>query len=349
MKLVEILAKEMSKWPSGFNDVGQAFAGELHLPGIGEHVRHTKEKYTRSEDWGTAIVTHAQWQAERDRQKGGEWKRHRGNSQPVDEGTWVEVKLRCGDIQQGLANAFLWRHADCDVAANIMQYRVIIQPQAEEPTANVFTGKDAGVEYAFGEPGCDMSKLDWKPLGNAKTGDIEFYSVKAGEAEVNKFCMGKNCNATSKNILHSSECEAEHEASYTGAWAQSSGPLAWRDTIIHCQAIIEDCEREIERNVELLDAEGLMIQTNTKTAMQHYETAVDMSDWRNWKEGDIVEVVIDNDSDLPIGKQYPVSQIEKPGYKGGMPVMIKDEDDCEYWPEDSKYDLRPVFKFVRRP
>lgn len=63
MKLVDILARELKVWPQGFDDVGQADMGSLHLPGLGRHVRHTNESYTKAEDWFAAIVTRAQWQA----------------------------------------------------------------------------------------------------------------------------------------------------------------------------------------------------------------------------------------------------------------------------------------------
>ncbi len=59
MKLVEILARELKEWPEGFSDLGQAVDGCLHLPGIGNHVRHTRDKFTRSSDWAAAIVTRA--------------------------------------------------------------------------------------------------------------------------------------------------------------------------------------------------------------------------------------------------------------------------------------------------
>lgn len=63
MKLIEILACELKEWPEGFDDVGQADFGALHLPGIGKFVRHTGETYTKSDDWLNAIVTRAEWQA----------------------------------------------------------------------------------------------------------------------------------------------------------------------------------------------------------------------------------------------------------------------------------------------
>lgn len=270
MKLVEILAKEMSKWPSGFNDVGQAFTGELHLPGIGEHVRHTKEKYTRSEDWGTAIVTHAQWQAERDRQKGGEWKRHRGNSQPVDEGTWVEVKLRCGDIQQGLANAFLWRHADCDVAANIMQYRVIIQPQAEEVEVRKLEGRDVRLEELM-------------------TGHRLPYEVHCGEVIHGPISMGDEVIAPAHP-----------------KWDQIDGPIKWRDTVNELDAYIEEFTREREALINRLALEGFSLLPAMTAVMG---VADELPTFRDWMVGDIVEVISTENFagvGLRVGDQMPI-------------------------------------------
>lgn len=151
MKLVELLARELSEWPAGFlgndgmtqdkcGDLNTMDAGKSPDFHAGDGVWHGRshsylEGSNRVEvasDYATAVVTKEQWQAERDRQKGGEWKRHRGGPQPVDAGTNVEVKLRCGDIQQGIALDFVWRYSGCDVAANITQYRLISQPQAEE-------------------------------------------------------------------------------------------------------------------------------------------------------------------------------------------------------------------------
>lgn len=129
MKLVELLAKEMIEWPKGFDDVGQADDGSLHLPGVGPHVRHTIEKYTKADDWFESIVTKAQWQAERDRQKGGEWRRHRGGKQPVADDVVVEYKLRDGYADTRSARRLSWTHEGCE--SDVMQYRVISQPQAE--------------------------------------------------------------------------------------------------------------------------------------------------------------------------------------------------------------------------
>lgn len=125
--------------------------------------------------------------------------------------------------------------------------------------------------------------------------------------------------------------------SLVAKWGQIVSPLKWRDAIIHCQAIIEDCEREIERNINLLDAEGLMMQKYSKKAMQHYAPDVDMSDWRNWKRGDIIS--ISNDPDIKDG-EYKVTSIEEYDYDGDLPVQVTDG-----WADFSE----ATVKFVRRP
>lgn len=156
MKLVELLAKVVGEWPKGAEYAVQdgdrrqtikygKTKGNLGIKAEGHSLdvwqnrswgftsNHDFDHDELASDFLTAIVTKAQWQAERDRQKGGEWKRHRaGRNQPVNAGVRVEVKLRCGDVQQGNAHEFIWLHSECDVAANIMQYRVISQPQAED-------------------------------------------------------------------------------------------------------------------------------------------------------------------------------------------------------------------------
>lgn len=371
MKLVELLARELNEWPENVSVYfqwgnGKVFATSKGIPteysgsmwyvaGSDIEMAYDAPMYDKrldlAEDHDTANVNKAQWQAERDRQKGGEWKRHRGGKCPVSAGSKVSTRHRDGKVvdvhfhtattNSGAAtmNA-IWKHTGD--AHDIMSYKVISQPSSKAEARAPFGG-DPIVEYAFGEPGCDMSKLDWKPLGNAKTGDIEFYSVKAGEAEVNKFCMGKNCNATSKNILHSSECEAEHEASYTGAWAQSSGPLAWRDTIIHCQAIIEDCEREIERNVELLDAEGLMMQVDSKKAMQAYDVL--HVEPKEWQIGDILEVVARKGAsshEFEIGEHVMIDGFDLDD--DNLPVRCYALDKSDFW-----YLKYEEAKFISRP
>lgn len=123
--------------------------------------------------------------------------------------------------------------------------------------------------------------------------------------------------------------------SLVAKWGHIVSPLKWRDAIIHCQAIIEDCEREIDRNVNLLDAEGLMMQKYSKKAMQHYQTDIDMSDWRNWENGDIIEVIKESETSNAKAGLYTIT-----GFDSDHPKIELDE---RYFPEYAN------MKFVRRP
>lgn len=268
MKLVELLAKDLSDWPEACKTMTQDADGDVNMyeganPKTTSSGRvwlddyfidYAKRSDEVADDQSTAIVTRAQWQAERDRQKGGEWKRHRGGKQPVADDTYIEYKLRDGFKLSRVAGGLDWSHYNSE--GDIMQYRIISQPQAEE--------------------------------------------VKLSKAEARRPFMGE-----------STWTVIDEAPDYSvGQWNQIDGPIKWRDTIIHCQAIIEDCEREIERNVQLLDAEGLMMQKDSKKAMQHYVPDVDLANWRNWKAGDTLECTHSNYNSLYVaGRTYKVQEV----------------------------------------
>lgn len=64
MKLVDILARELKAWPEGWDDAGQSESGRLHVvTGWEPSKGRTYESYTQAEDWASAVVTRAEWQA----------------------------------------------------------------------------------------------------------------------------------------------------------------------------------------------------------------------------------------------------------------------------------------------
>jgi len=146
MKLVELLAKELTEWPAEAVSASQDYDREIRFYDadddqlslldffVEDHADDACDAITFA--GGGVRVSKAQWQAERDKRNGGEWKRHRGNKLPIDGGLYIEAKLRCGDIQRGYAQDFIWPHAACDVEVNLMKYRVIGQPQAGEVEVN---------------------------------------------------------------------------------------------------------------------------------------------------------------------------------------------------------------------
>lgn len=272
MKLVELLAREIVEWPEGAemavqDDDGCFKFGAGRNPkddGYGIWVRDIEVEHElyngfisseKTIDRNTAIVTRAQWQAERDRQKGSEWKRHRGGKQPVAGGVVVECRHRNKTFSSREASGYLWwDHSESsNPDMDIMQYRVISQLHAEE--------------------------------------------VKLSKPEAREPFMGK------PEVFY---LEAKTD--------QIDGPIKWRDTIIHCQAIIEDCEREIERNVQLLANEGFVLT-------QQNPSIPDISSHDEPKEGDIMRCVDIGMTcaDLSIGKEYIVCN------RGGDLGVIDDE------------------------
>lgn len=307
MKLVELLAKELKKWPSVVEYYCCDYDGEIRAYSkdeeenqhdffpLGDSSVDIADRAKCAGPLDTVRVTKNQWIAERERLSGGKWIRARGRkpNYETESPQRMEIRHRDGTITQGWTSQdWSWTWHDGAPKAEIMAWRIITQPQAEE---------------------AKLSRLETRML------------------------FSEPC------IVYPESTEAKTD--------QIDGPIKWRDTIIHCQAIIEDCEREIQRNVDLLDAEGLMMQTDSKKAMQHYAPDVDMSDWRNWKVGDEVEVILENDANLPVGQKYIVREVEQPEYAYGMPICVNTgAGKYDYqWPEDSEHNDRLVFKFIRRP
>mgnify|MGYP003430078509 FL=1 len=164
-RFVELMAKELAEWADTTvcyvqDPCGTAWPCKL-IPlfddgcwgFVDNFIDHCDEaamlQLDISSNYTTSIVNKDQWQAERDKQKGGEWKRHRGGKCPVCADQQVEVKFRDGVIQQSHASDFFgWKHGELDnSAAEVMQYRVISQPQAEEVEVKEFNGCRVELSY----------------------------------------------------------------------------------------------------------------------------------------------------------------------------------------------------------
>lgn len=291
MKLVEILARDLKAWPKnhrGNDGITQDKGGNLNSLDTGcepsfcysygcwEACSHSYLGKTleEGEDFATAVVTKKQWQAERDRQKGGEWKRHRGGKCPVPAGTKVSTRHRNGEVVDvhfhtattGSGPATMntiWKHTGDD--HDIMQYKVISQPQAEEVEVNVFVGKDVKIEYAYAQEGVEPEHLEWKTMGTAKIDSI--------------------CD------LGSTEAKTD----------QIDGPIKWRDTVNELDAYIEEFTRERESLINRLAEEGFALLPAMTAVMG-------VADKFTLMNGDIVRCVETNLScaDLTIGREYTI-------------------------------------------
>lgn len=321
MKLVQLLAKELKEWPVKGGEYNKesdycVMSDETsQLFFCGSHGKIFLSE--RADKTAGVSVSRSEWQAEREKMNKPKWIRHRGGNSTLHPGTMVEARLRSGEIQRAIAGAFLWDNSLSDHAVNIMAYRLIEETKDQEIEEVI--PKHMAFGYASKE---EMV---------AQIGEECPFAQVASTAEKTNFGT-----ITYKLEIDATEATQQID-SLVAKWGQIESPLKWRDAIIHCQAIIEDCEREIERNVSLLDAEGLMMQKDSKKAMQNYAPDVDMSDWRNWKRGDIIS--ISNDPDIKDG-EYKVTSIEEYDYDGDLPVQVTDG-----WADFSE----ATVKFVQRP
>lgn len=195
--------------------------------------------------------------------------------------------------------------------------------------------KHEACEFLWRHKDCDsaVNIMAYRVIEETKDQEIE--EVK--DANIGTLSITLDANDVFKPMIASMKDMALE-------WGQIESPLKWRDAIIHCQAIIEDCEREIERNINLLDAEGLMMQKDSKKAMQHYAPDVDMSDWRNWQAGDIVECINHKGwVDISEGSQYVLNN------KDFFSFVDDDGENRSFNLEDmNQENVGSDFKFIRR-
>lgn len=260
---VKVVARGESEWCK---------IGDTHKVRVCRHDHEDGAVYVVDDDDESAYIRECNLElVERDRQKGGEWKRHRGGKCPVSENSVIDVKLDTGDTMKNeVAGNWAWSHQD--IYPRIMQYRVISQPQAEEVEVNVFVGKDVKIEYAYAQEGVEPEHLEWKTMGTAKIDSI--------------------CD------LGSTEAKTD----------QIDGPIKWRDTVTELNAYIEKFTRERDELINRLASEGFALIPAMTPVMGVAD--IDFSDWRNWKAGDIVECTHSGfDKVYTEGKSYCVDHV----------------------------------------
>lgn len=270
MKLVELLAREMSEWPEKAShavqhedgDVGFTYDGK---PGRDkDHSDWSINALTASEkaywligaatsasktasDHATAIVTRADWEKEKMKQEAPKknaegWIRHNNKKQPVDDHVEVEIRTRSGDYEVCRAYGFAW---DATGPDQIMAYRL------HKPVEQV--------------EACSKPELQIR--------------LPDGYGEI----IG---------------CSVE-------------GPLQWRDRITEIDSTSLALTTERAVLVQKLASEGFALigrinELLTDAAQKHE----DMSDPKNWRNGDIVECIVDHEGYFTAGSRYVVDYME---------------------------------------
>lgn len=285
MKLVQLLAKELKEWPVKEGEYNKESdycvqsdkTSQVFFCGSHREIFLSE----RADETSGVRVTRSEWQAEREKMNKPKWIRHRCGNRCVDDDVFVEVRLRCGDVQRGEAKDFIWSHHCCDSAANIMAYRVI-----EE----------------------------------AKDQEIE---------EVKKTNFG---TITYKLEIDATEATQRID-SLVAKWGHIVSPLKWRDEIIELEAYEEEFRREREKLIRKLESEGFKLIDHMAPVFG--EALVDMDNWNNWENGDIIEVIKESETSNAKAGLYTIT-----GFYSNHPKIELDE---RYFPEYAN------MKFVRRP
>lgn len=307
MKLVELLARELSEWPECVS-ITQDYDGDVGLYSIsnpttcdaeravwrfGGHIRNIAHLSRVASDHATAIVTRTDWSAERARiakpakkaDKDG-WIRHRGGKQPLPDDVLTQVILRKESKKQFDDKPFIasdWEWSHCNCGDDVMYYR----------------------EYK------PVEQVDSSP----------------------RKCEGRGCSIPDSGE-HSQECLLD--AALEQGWA---GPCEWRDRITEIDATTQALTTERADLVQKLASEGFALIGRV------VELVEDMSDWRNWKDGDMVEMVKAKTwADMTDGKLYKIT-----GKTDGEFSFIDDVGDVRTSPDTRGGEYAKDFKWHSRP
>ncbi len=102
------------------------------------------------------------------------------------------------------------------------------------------------------------------------------------------------------------------------------GPIQWRDRITTIDFDIKDLTTERAELVQKLASEGFELIGRIVEPME------DMSDWRNWKEGDRIEVISKGFDGRDIGEMLTVDGLDNDD--ANQPVGVMGDDKTHSWP-----------------
>jgi hypothetical protein len=297
MKLVEILGKELNEWPPKADwavcvlgtrgEVKASFGrGGKPKPDPTDRKFHTWsvcEPETNAADWLgvhrvlsekasdqlTAIVTRADWEAERAKLKapkadGDGWVRNRGRSDksPVDAGVTCTIKFRDGSEATGGVRTLRWLHNGGP--ADVMRYK--IHKPAEQPAPVREKAIQVGIDAA------DAGKLT--PIAEVKA---RILARKTAEQPVP---VEKKYGFISEAQEHALTQPADTMLAIRDRIRELDTQRAEVEATYQCQ--VSEITKERESLVQKLAGEGLAL---VEVVVQPAE---DMSDWRNWKYGDVL-------------------------------------------------------------
>lgn len=355
MKLVQLLAKELKEWPESAkyitqeDDDGSVTLWYRAKPKYksGEWVldRHLDDSdyayilhgIDTASDNKTSIVTQDQWQVEREKMNKPKWIRHRGGKCPVKAGTKVVTRYRDGLVsdwcmtrQQDAGEECLsaiWSHSGGE--EDIMAYYV---EETKEHQIKQVKVTDVKLEMMQGD--------SWVTIGSVSS-DFGASVFDGGQPPKGEEVKKTNFGTITYNIEIDATGANKELDSLVAKWGQIESPLKWRDEIIELEACEEEFRREREKLIRKLESEGFKLIDHM--APVYGDQIIDMSDCRNWKTGDVIEIVANEAGHkFENGEEVIVAFLDLNDTV--LTVNAEYKDGSDYWWLSGK-----DAKFIRRP
>ena len=378
MKLVELLARELDVWPEQAECATQEGGGcayfwkSYRLSYVRGDWVHGSGYGLISEDWShslselavdhtTAIITRADWQAERERIAGG-WIAWGGGECPVAKGVDVDYMMRGGventDADGVTSDRLRWDHRG--TAGDIIAYRLHKPEQASvEAIEAGIAAADADQVKPIAEA---KARYDQQPrqeqeemtpcerLGY-KVGDLfvmtdsscfqlgdEIRLIRDDESDCPKFeaVNGGTQRYESLSFVRKITDDRETFAPSTG-YIVTDDPRTMRDRILEIDRTTEALEEERGQLVQRLEDEGFVL-ARVDGKVEHGEP-------EEWLVGDLLEITGEEEGhEFEIGQIVVITRIDKDDEV--MPYYCKPAvGDGEPWfvnSNEAKFHYRPA-------
>lgn len=296
MTLLELLARELEKWPEADCEQGSiesmSQAGDLQVSqysGVRQVWREDVHDWSGHDyvpcsrfalpelatDHATAIVTRSDWEAEKARIAGkvdGGWKRHRGGKCPVEAGQAVTIRCRDGMILDfNRASNVMWEHKSS--TNDVMAWKLYKPAEQSESTALLAVSMVAG------------QQISDQP---APVREPEY---------IGPFKMGSDGSGIEMDIH------------FPSGVIHVGGPLAWRDRIRALDTQRAELEATYQRQIGEIDGErgelvGKLAGEGLALVERTQQPVEDMSYPHNWKQGDVLLCEDSKSGHYTTGKLY---------------------------------------------
>jgi len=305
MKFLQLLGKELNKWPQGISAITQnistsvwGFSSDKALPICNERGFWYSPAgvdlgmceigiydVALSSDHATAIVTRADWKAERAKLKatkanGNGWIRHRGGKCPVEARCCVEVRYRDGR-KLVLAEAIYNRWDNQGYTGDIMAYRIHkpaeqLAPVSEEAIQVGIDAADAGKLTPIAEVKARiLSRKTARAMKDAEEGNL----AKFGSIDELMQDLGE----------------------------PAPRPLEWRNRIYELDTQHAEVESDYQRQIsEITQERESLVQKLAGKGLALVEAVrpgEEILDWTDWKIGDVLTSTADGGG-YTSGKTY---------------------------------------------